>query len=94
MSVGKNNTIKKNTEVIFDASKEVTLEVNAEKTKYTCIPCYSGLRLVLFCYSALAFFLPPWKYTIMLRILVSEHLLLCIPHLVMFHVMLCFSGTN
>jgi hypothetical protein len=55
----KNNTIKKNTEVIFDASKEVTLEVNAEKTKYTCIPCYSVLRLVLFCYSALAFFFTP-----------------------------------
>jgi hypothetical protein len=28
------NTIKKNTEAIIDASKEVGLEVNTEKTKY------------------------------------------------------------
>jgi hypothetical protein len=28
------NTIKKNTETLIDASKEVGLEVNAEKTKY------------------------------------------------------------
>jgi hypothetical protein len=28
------DTIKKNTETLIDASKEVGLEVNAEKTKY------------------------------------------------------------
>jgi hypothetical protein len=28
------NTIKKNTEVLIDASKEVDLDVNAEKTMY------------------------------------------------------------
>jgi hypothetical protein len=27
-------TIKKNTQILFDASKEVGLEVNTEKTKY------------------------------------------------------------
>jgi hypothetical protein len=31
------NTIKKNTEMLIDASKEVSLEVNAEKTKYTSL---------------------------------------------------------
>jgi hypothetical protein len=33
---GTVDTIKKNTETLIDASKEVGLEVNAEKTKY-CI---------------------------------------------------------
>jgi hypothetical protein len=28
------NTIKKNTETLFDANKEICTEVNAEKTKY------------------------------------------------------------
>jgi hypothetical protein len=28
------DTIKKNTEIVIDASKKVGLEVNAEKTKY------------------------------------------------------------
>jgi hypothetical protein len=31
------DNIKKNTETLIDASKEVGLEVNAEKTKYTCM---------------------------------------------------------
>jgi hypothetical protein len=30
-------SIKKNTETLLDASKEVGLEVSAEKTKYMCI---------------------------------------------------------
>jgi hypothetical protein len=30
-------TIKKNTETIIDASKEVGLEINVEKTKYTLL---------------------------------------------------------
>jgi hypothetical protein len=32
------DTIKKNTETVIDASKEVGLEVNAEKTKYILLP--------------------------------------------------------
>jgi hypothetical protein len=31
------DTIKKNTETVIDASKEVGLDVNAEKTKYTLL---------------------------------------------------------
>jgi hypothetical protein len=30
------DTIKKNTETLIDASKEVGLEINVEKTKYSC----------------------------------------------------------
>jgi hypothetical protein len=33
------NTIKKNTEALIDASKEVGLEVYAERTKYVLIYC-------------------------------------------------------
>jgi hypothetical protein len=33
------DTIKKNTEALLDASKEVGLEVNSEKTKYMLMPC-------------------------------------------------------
>jgi hypothetical protein len=33
----KINTIKKNTEALIDASKEVGLEANTQKTKYTCM---------------------------------------------------------
>jgi hypothetical protein len=32
-------TIQKNTEALFDASKEVRLEVNSEKTKYMLMSC-------------------------------------------------------
>jgi hypothetical protein len=32
--VQKKDTVKKNTETLMDASKEVDLEINAEKTKY------------------------------------------------------------
>jgi hypothetical protein len=31
------DTIKKNTQTLIDASKEVGLEVNAEKTKYVAV---------------------------------------------------------
>jgi sorting nexin-29 len=38
--VGENiDTTKKNTEALLDASKEVDLEVNPEKTKYMLMPC-------------------------------------------------------
>jgi hypothetical protein len=32
------DTIKKNTETLIDASKEVYLELNVEKTKYMLLP--------------------------------------------------------
>jgi len=32
--LGKTSTIKKNTEALLEASREVGLEVNTEKTKY------------------------------------------------------------
>jgi hypothetical protein len=37
------DTIKKNTETLIDASKEVGLEINVEKTKYIC--CYLVNRM-------------------------------------------------
>jgi hypothetical protein len=36
------DTIKKNTETLTDASKEVALEVNAKKTKYMLVSCYKN----------------------------------------------------
>jgi hypothetical protein len=35
--VGNTNTVKINTEALIDASKEVHLEVNTEKTKYVLL---------------------------------------------------------
>jgi hypothetical protein len=35
------STIKKNTEILIDASKEVGLEVNIEKTKYMLLSHHS-----------------------------------------------------
>jgi hypothetical protein len=40
--VHKTNTIKKSTETLNDASKEVGLEVNAEKTKYVLLSRYQN----------------------------------------------------
>jgi hypothetical protein len=36
------NTIKKNTETLIDASKEVGLEINIEKTKYILLSCHQN----------------------------------------------------
>jgi hypothetical protein len=36
------NAIKKNTETLIDASKEVCLEVNEEKTKYMLLSCHQN----------------------------------------------------
>jgi hypothetical protein len=38
--VGENDTIQKNTKALLDASKEVGLEVNSEKTKYMLVSRY------------------------------------------------------
>jgi hypothetical protein len=38
--VGKTDTIKKNTESLLQASKEVSLKVNPKKTKYTIYQCH------------------------------------------------------
>jgi hypothetical protein len=37
------DTIKKNTENLIDASKEIGLEINVDKTKYIC--CYLVTRM-------------------------------------------------
>jgi ribosomal protein S2 len=34
------NTIKENTETLLEASRDVSLEINAEKTKYVIMSCY------------------------------------------------------
>jgi hypothetical protein len=41
------NTIKKNTETLIDASKEVGLEVNTEKTKYMLMSRYQNGRQIM-----------------------------------------------
>jgi hypothetical protein len=38
--VGETDTVEKNTEALLDASKEVGLKVNSEKTKYMLMPRY------------------------------------------------------
>jgi hypothetical protein len=38
------DTIKKNTETLIDASKEVDLEINVEKTKYIFLSCHQNVR--------------------------------------------------
>jgi len=41
--LGKNiNTINENTEVLLEADRKVSLEVNAEKTKYTVFFCHQN----------------------------------------------------
>jgi hypothetical protein len=34
------NTIKENSETLLDASRDIGLEINAEKTKYVIMPCH------------------------------------------------------
>jgi hypothetical protein len=34
------NTIKENTETLLEASRDVSLEINAEKTKYMIMSCH------------------------------------------------------
>jgi len=38
--VGENINTIKNTETLLDASKEVGIEVNTEKTKYVVVSCH------------------------------------------------------
>jgi hypothetical protein len=37
------DTIKKNTEISIDASKEVGLEINVDKTKYMLLSCHQNV---------------------------------------------------
>jgi hypothetical protein len=38
------NTIKENTEALLEASRDIGLEINAEKTKYLIMSCHLNLR--------------------------------------------------
>jgi hypothetical protein len=40
---GITDTTKKNTETLTDASKEVGLEINVEKTKYMLLSCHQNV---------------------------------------------------
>jgi hypothetical protein len=40
-------TIKKNTETLIDANKEVGLEVNAEKAKYILMPHHQNAEEII-----------------------------------------------
>jgi hypothetical protein len=37
------NTVKKNTDILIDASKEIDLEINVEKTKYMLLSRHQNL---------------------------------------------------
>jgi hypothetical protein len=37
------DTIKKNTEILIDAGKEVGLEINVDKTKYMLLSCHQNV---------------------------------------------------
>jgi hypothetical protein len=37
------DTIKKNTQTFIDASKEVSLQVSVEKSKYLFLPCHQNV---------------------------------------------------
>jgi hypothetical protein len=39
----KIHTIKKNTETLIDANKEVGLKINVEKTKYVMLSCHQNV---------------------------------------------------
>jgi hypothetical protein len=41
------NTIKKNTKTLIDASKEVGIKVNVEKTKYMLLSDYQNARQIM-----------------------------------------------
>jgi hypothetical protein len=45
--VNKTNTTRENTEALIDASKEVGLEVNADKTKYMLTSCHRDVGEVI-----------------------------------------------
>jgi hypothetical protein len=40
-------TIKKNTQILIDASKEIGLEVNTERTKYMLLSCHQNAGQIM-----------------------------------------------